>query len=99
MANTIVKMIMLIYRGRLQQFTTTEHAVQFLQRETVTTRWFRYAIIEALQQLERTPYVAACLAVCAAGTRQYAVAVRLQPTRSTAPDAQGTCGAAGEPAK
>jgi hypothetical protein len=79
MANAIVKMIMLIYRGWLPQFTTTEHAVPFRQRETVTTRWFRkvtadihfvtdagvwqaqhlrghkYAIIEALPQLERAP--------------------------------------------
>jgi hypothetical protein len=79
MANTIVKMLMLIYRGRAQQFPTVAHAVQFLQRDTITTGWFRkvtddvhfvtdggvwqaqhlrghkYAIIEALQQLERAP--------------------------------------------
>jgi hypothetical protein len=41
MPNAIVQMIMLIYRGRIQQFTTVSHAVQFLQGDAITTGWFR----------------------------------------------------------
>jgi hypothetical protein len=40
MATVIVKMIMLIYRGRMQQFSTVSQAVQFLQRDAIKTGWF-----------------------------------------------------------
>jgi hypothetical protein len=41
MAPSTVGIILLIYRGQIRQFTTAADAVQFVQRETITTTWFR----------------------------------------------------------
>ena len=41
MAPYTVGIILLIYRGQIRQFTTAASAVQFVQRATVTTTWFR----------------------------------------------------------
>jgi len=41
MAPYAVSIILLIYRGQIRQFTTAADAVQFVQRATITTTWFR----------------------------------------------------------
>jgi hypothetical protein len=41
MAPWTVGIILLIYRGQIRQFTTAADAVQFVQRATITTTWFR----------------------------------------------------------
>jgi hypothetical protein len=41
MAPYTVGIILLIYRGQIRQFIRAADAVQFLQRETITTTWFR----------------------------------------------------------
>ena len=41
MAPYTVGIILLIYRGQIRQFATAAAALQFVQRETITTTWFR----------------------------------------------------------
>lgn len=41
MAPSTVGIILLIYRGQIQQFTAAAAALEFVRRETTTTTWFR----------------------------------------------------------